>query len=390
MARRKRFLLYSQHLSGTGHFVRTFEIACALASRHDVYLVDGGRPVPRPAPRYSFTRLTLPRIYRSGAEIRSVDDTRHIREVMLDRKRILLEAVDRIRPDNLLIEHFPFSKLHLRTEIVPLIDRVRALNHPARIFSSLRDISPRTAHEPDPGPYRQEVLELLRSCFDGVLVHADPEFVRLETGIPWTADIPVPIEYTGYVSESVTGSADSIREGSHQRTPGGGLVIASAGGSGSRDLLMQYIHAWRQEDLRAALPRYRLVIFTPLFLPQATLHQLRELAGDSRIEIRPFTAEFVAWMTAADLTINEAGYNTCTNILATRTPAILIPNPRMSDQALRARRFADSRLATVIEPGDVNSGRLGKAIVETLARPAPEHSIDLEGADNTLAFFDRD
>ena len=79
MSRRRRFLLYAQHLSGVGHFVRTFEIARGLsaksrsrlpggtafaealdpgcqvepadvpaAGRHEVYLVDGGRPVPRP------------------------------------------------------------------------------------------------------------------------------------------------------------------------------------------------------------------------------------------------------------------------------------------------------------------------------------------------------
>ena len=384
MASCKRFLLYSQHLSGTGHFVRTFEIARALASRHDVYLVDGGRPVPRATSPHSFARITLPRIYRAVDGIRAVDITRDIEEVMQDRKRILLEAVDDIRPDVVLIEHFPFSKLHLRSEIVPIITLAREVNNRSRVISSIRDISPRTANEPDPDQYRREVLHLLSNFFDGILVHADPAFVRLEECVPWAGEIPVPIEYTGYVSEKPAGKACHIKASPDQNTISDDLVIASAGGSGSEDLLTHYIDAWKRADRQGAVAKYKLVIFAPLFLPEHTLRSLRERATGSQIEIRHFTPGLVDWMCAADLTINEAGYNTCTNILETRTPAILIPNPLMSDQSLRASRFAASRLATVIESRDVNPDRLARTIIETLGRPESRHNIDLDGAQKTL------
>jgi predicted glycosyltransferase len=308
---------------------------------------------------------------------------------MQERKRLLIEAVDRIRPDAVLIEHFPFSKLHLRAEIVPLINRVREVNNQARIISSLRDISPRTANEPDPDQYRLDVLHLLSRYFDGILVHADPGFVRLEEGIPWVRDIAVPIEYTGYVSEKPSAAVGHTDGASDPVTDAAGLVIASAGGSGSHGLLTHYINAWQQANRQGALANYKLVIFTPLFMPQSTLHFLGELATACGTEIRPYTANFVDWMYSADLTINEAGYNTCTNILETQTPAILIPNSRMSDQSLRARRFAASGLATVIKSAEVNPDRLGRAIIETLAGPAPSHGIDLDGAQKTVELLAR-
>jgi predicted glycosyltransferase len=306
---------------------------------------------------------------------------------MQERNRILLEAVDSIRPDTVLIEHFPFSKLHLRPEILPIINRAREINSQARVVCSLRDISPRTANEPDSSQYRLDVLHMLESYFDGILVHADPGFVRLEEGIPWARDITVPIEYTGYVSERPSGIVEHMNGSSDQVTGADGLVIASAGGSGNPGLLRHYINAWKHAEGQETMAKYRLVIFAPLFLPENKLRFLKELAIGSQIDIRPFTSNFLDWMYMADLTINEAGYNTCTNILETRTPAIIIPNPLMSDQTLRARRFASSHLATVIEPRDINPGRLGKAIIETLAWPASKHNIDLDGAQKTLEFL---
>ena len=40
-----KVLIYAQHLSGVGHRVRALELARALAERHEVALVDGGRHV---------------------------------------------------------------------------------------------------------------------------------------------------------------------------------------------------------------------------------------------------------------------------------------------------------------------------------------------------------
>ena len=39
-----RIVVHAQHLSGVGHHVRAVALARALATAHDVVLVDGGAP----------------------------------------------------------------------------------------------------------------------------------------------------------------------------------------------------------------------------------------------------------------------------------------------------------------------------------------------------------
>ena len=143
-----RILLYGQSLSGTGHFVRIYEIAGALAARHQVHLIDGGRPVPRPRPAHPFALVDVPRICRRNRQIVPVEPGPTIDAVMAERRRLLFAALEQIRPDVVVVEHFPFSKWGLRDEIVPLIERARAVAPGVRVLASVRDIPPGTGDDP--------------------------------------------------------------------------------------------------------------------------------------------------------------------------------------------------------------------------------------------------
>jgi predicted glycosyltransferase len=97
-----------------------------------------------------------------------------------------------------------------------------------------------------------------------------------------------------------------------------------------------------------------------------------------------FTPEFVDRLQGAHLAINQSGYNTCTNVLEARIRAILIPNPRASDQPFRAQRLAERGVGRVLRLDEATAERLAGEIVDALAGPAPEHDFDLRGAEATL------
>src|SRR4030095_7923839 len=99
----------------------------------------------------------------------------------------------------------------------------------------------------------------------------------------------------------------------------------------------------------------------------------------------PFTSDFLGWVERADLSISRAGYNTCTNLLETRTRALLLPDPRMSDQRLRAQRFAEHGLAEVVHEEEPSVELLAEAIEAALRREPPRHAFDLDGAQQTCA-----
>ena len=367
-----RILLYGQSLSGTGHFVRTYEIAGALAARHDVYLLDGGRPVPRPKPAHPFTLLPLPRICRRTRQIVPVDAAANLDTVMAARRQALLSALERIRPHALVIEHFPFSKWGLQEEIVPLIEHARDVNPNVRVLASLRDIPPGTGDDPRDAAYRAYVLQALQSLFDGVLVHTDPALVPLEEHVPWKDEIAVPIACTGYVSEKLGDRPVAAR----------GHVVVSTGGAHLPGLVRHCLEAWQRLLAEGAIGDRRLVVFLP---PFGGGESYARPAEDASVRFEPFTPDFLTWMAGADLSISQAGYNTCANILETRARAIIVPNTAMSDQGPRARRLAERGLARVIPSGEITPDRLAAAMLDALAGRPAAHHVDLAGADKTRA-----
>jgi predicted glycosyltransferase len=383
MAQGNRFFLYTQHLSGTGHFVRTFEIARALAEGNKVYLVDGGRLVPRSIPNMPVEKIVLPRIYRSNQGIASVEPARGIDDVMRERRKLLLDFIEQARPNILLFEHFPFSKWILYSEIIPVIERARELSDQVKVICSLRDILPITRRDPNPKQHRLNVLRTLHKYFDGILVHADPKIVRLEEHISWIDEITLPIEYTGYVSEKPRNRKAYPNSPPDPATSERNFAIVSAGGASSISLISHCINAWKHPDLKSVARDRTLVVFAPLFLPTNQISQLEQQTRTANIKFKPFTLTFIDWMQIADFSISQAGYNTCTNILETCTPAILIPNNEMSDQFARARLLSKHGIATMIDPTELSTVDVVRAIKETMDRPRREHTIDLNGAQKT-------
>ena len=370
--------MHCQHLTGTGHFVRSFEIARALAAGHDVTLIDGGRPVPRhPAPG-SLRLLELPRICRNRGELMALDDCADISQVMKQRLGALLNAVDDLHPDVLIIEHFPVSKWELEPEIVPLIRRAQAVNGDVKIICSLRDIVPHSRFDLSPEAHAERVLRTLHEHFDGLLVHADPRLTRIEDHLPWASEIELPIRYTGYVSEKLESSASFAPQRETERS-----IIVSTGGAGDGSLTRRCIEAWRSLANTGEHCCRRLIVFLPPFGQSAHSGQWNDLASIDGVEIRQFGPDFLRWMCAADLSISHAGYNTCANILESRVRAVVVPDAKMVDQVERARILAARGWVHAVDADCATPEALAHAMQAALAGERADHDVDLDGAECT-------
>jgi predicted glycosyltransferase len=378
MGRKIRIFLYSQHLSGTGHYVRTYEIARALAEDHDVVMLEGGRPVPRSKSKNTFEALKLPPIYRTQEGIAPLNPESTIEVVLEERKNILRNFISSFRPDVILIEHFPFSKHLLAPEIIPVIRLAREINRNARIVCSVRDIIPRSPRDPEPGLHRQNVLNFLDEYFDAVLVHSDPDLVRLQDHLPWANQIMIPVRYTGYVSEKPFNTySDNNKTGKNS-------VLVSAGGAGGIELISQCIRTWERAGVEKIIRDRKLTVFLPLFLKPEDRLRLEQEAGRVRnISLMSFSTGFVDYLVNADLSISQAGYNTCTNLLETRARSILVPDISMSDQLPRAELMAKTGNACMIHPDELTAEKLAQTMVKLFSTPKPGHDIALYGAENT-------
>ncbi len=386
MSSSQSFFLYVQHLSGTGHFVRIFEIARILAKKNQVYLVDGGRCVPRLDSEFPFETIKLPRIYRQDGDLASVDSRLNIQVVMERRKNILLQCIETIKPDVLLIEHFPFSKAILAPEIIPIINLARSLNPQVKIVCSIRDICPLTKYESDPEKHRLNVLTNLEKYFDLILVHSAPNLVKLEDYIPWRSEIQIPIKYTGYVSQKLSINLSRKQRLIFKESP---PIIVSVGGNGSFDIISKCIKTWQEYLPKKLKSERKLIIFLPLFMQDDEINLIYDRITDKSIEIKKFTANFLDWMEIAALSISQSGYNTCMNILETKTPAILIPDLKMSDQLPRAKKLSELGLVNMINPNELNYNILTEAIVTQINSCFPTHYINVDGADKTCEILNK-
>jgi predicted glycosyltransferase len=375
-----RILCHAQHLSGIGHFVRMHAIAHGLAAAHEVHLVDGGRPVPRGDGARGLQRLELPRLARSEGALRA-DCADALGAVLAERARRLAAAARRIRPDAVLVDHYPFSKWELEPEIAAAVEAARRARPGVRVLCSLRDVVRRTRFEDvTQERFEASVLERLDRHFDAILVHADPAFTRLEEHFVRAAELPVPVHYTGFVRE-VCGAG-----GPEAGAPF--AVLSCGGGARSLPFLLTAIEAFRRLAAVGASRGMELHVFPGPSPPEPESEALRAAARGGPIRLREFSPDFGRWLAASELSISRAGYNTTVQLLAAGTRAVVVPDPGMSDQVYRARRLAQLGLAVDGGEGE-DADALAAALEWALARPRPRpHGLGLEGVAGTRALLE--
>ena len=155
-------------------------------------------------------------------------------------------------------------------------------------------------------------------------------------------------------------------------------IIVSGGGSAAALPLFRL--ALEAARLGPAGWRWRILVGRGV-AEEAFRQLATEASGHAIVErARP---DFPALLAGCALSISQAGYNTCANLLETRCRAILVPNPEMSDQPFRARRFTELGLARAIPAAELEPARLAEAMAAALESPRPSHTFDLDGARRT-------
>lgn len=429
-------MLYCQHVLGIGHFFRSMAIASALEG-HDVLFVEGGEPLQGFDPPAHVKRLFLPPLMMDPEfdhlEARSVD----LDDVKAARKELLLEAFETFAPHVLLTELFPFGRNQFRFELIPLLEGIRAEKRPTRVLCSLRDI---LVEKPDQAAYEERVISRLNDFYDAVLVHSDPRVFSLQDTFSRVAAIRPPIHYTGYVARDAPvkhphtdsslqpsghhpvglspahspldgGRGVSCRGRSygHSETPpyprqGGDadkgfcpdtleapspertIVVSAGGGRVGVDLLSACIRAMRH----LADPDLRMSLYLGPFIEEKDRSDLEALAAqDRRTSLRPFAPHFAAELRRAALSISMAGYNTCMDLLAAHTRALVYPFPQNREQAMRAAKLEGLGLVRMLK--NLAPDALCDAIMAALSDPSEPGSapIDLNGAETSARLVEQ-
>lgn len=374
-------LIYCQHVLGVGHFFRTLEI-CRALSDHDVVLVTGGSPVEARLPTH-IREIRLPGLMMDEEfkALHAAGDGQSIEEIKAERRDRFMDIVRDEAADLLLVELYPFGRKKFRFELDPVLKAIRSGEiPPCRVVCSLRDI---LVEKADTASYEERVVSTLNRYFHAVLIHADPELVRLEETFSRLDDIAVPMVYTGFVTPAPKPGARNRLRGELGLAPETALIVSSAGGGKvGGPLLEAAVQAVGRLDLDV-----RLQVFAGPFMEDEIVSRLRRVS-DSRIAVDRFAPNFLSWLAAADLSVSMGGYNTTMNLLAARTPALIWPFGQNREQRLRAERIARHGGLVLLEDGDLEPARLAERMKTMLDRREPPGiRLNLDGAAATAKWI---
>ena len=379
-----KILFYCQYVWGMGHLFRSVEVARAL-SDHKVFLVAGGQEIDINLPEH-VNLVRLPGLYMDEhfTTLIPEDPDKTLEDIQRRRKEILFGLYEKHNPDLVIIELYPFGRTIFGFELQPLLDSIRQGRFgKTKIVCSLRDV---LVEKRDPRMYAERVLNHLNAHFDLLLIHSDPALMPLDETFSRVNDIQIPIFYTGFVTRKVKADAgEKLRRelamGAEEK-----LIVASAGGGRSGyKLLSNVIEAVHL--LSRTLP-IRLEMFTGPFRDDG---EFRKLSAHSTkgIRIRRFTQRFLDYLSAADVSVSLAGYNTCMNLLVTRVPALVYPYLRQQEQPIRVAKIKGFLPMKILQDSDLSPHALGGHIqqmlgVSTLSKC---ESLNLDGAENTARYL---
>jgi len=384
MTDKKRIYYYCQHVLGVGHFFRSLEI-CRALGKHAVTMITGGTPVDIPLPP-GLAVLQLPDLMMDTdfSRFYTTENGCTVETVKAERIKRVSQFVAGNPPDVFLVELYPFGRKAFRFELDPVLGLLRKHHPSCLVVCSLRDI---LVEKKNRQKYESRVVETLNRYFDLLLVHADPGFVRLDETFSRMDDIRIPVAYTGYVAPAPgKGAGRAIRQ-RLKLTDNTSLIVASAGGGSVGGPLLTSV--CRAFAYLAPPEKYRLQLFCGPFLDDGTYRRLLQMC-DPRLGVERFSDDFLSWMAAADLSVSMAGYNTCMNILASGTPAIVWPFRQNREQHFRAGRLQERGILRIASDDDLAPGRLAGLMQQVLSGEHPRRDgIQTAGAARTAAIVEK-
>ena len=368
-----RLMIYVQNLLGIGHLRRAAGISRAAVERgFDVRFVSGGFPIKDlNIGEAEFYQIPPVRSLDGDFKTLVAENDKEIDDLWRNKRRkLLLDLFEKIQPQILLTELFPFGRRQFRFELIPLLTKAKEAKCCSQVVCSMRDIlvtKPR--HDRN-----LEIVETLENFYQKILVHGDRKVISLAETFPLEKRIAHLIEYTGYVL-TPGHIGDTGKDGT-------GEIIVSAGGGAVGFATLPKIFKLRNKVAIRDFP-WRFV--TGPHMPPEIFNELSaKETNDTFVErSRP---DLPAVISRAKLSISQAGYNTIAELMNAGTPAVVVPYEGgvETEQRLRSDLLAKRSLLQVVDENELNVNNLNNAIYQALnTKPVKKLNVSLDGASST-------
>jgi len=375
-------MVYCQHVLGIGHLCRIMLILQQLKEQR-ITLVLGGPPVAVSLPNHvrvvQLPGLRMDEQFSGLLPVASGQDISLIKE---QRTQQLLTLFNDLQPDLLLVELFPFGRNAFRFELLPLLERAGEQKK-CRVACSVRDI---LVERDNTIKFEQRVIDRLNRYFHLLLVHGDPDLIKLDETFSRMADVKIPVSYTGYICQPPhPGDREQLRKRLQMNDKEQLIVVSAGSGSVGTSLLQAAAKAF---TLLGPAQHCRIQIFTGPYMPDHDFEQLSATQNNG-ITVERFSNDFPAWLAAADLSISMGGYNTTMNLITAGCRALVYPFAQNHEQRMRAKRLEQRGHLQLLTDMDLHPAVLAEKITGILATAPRSAAIMLNGAPRTAEQLQR-
>lgn len=382
-----RLLIYSQDGLGLGHMRRTSLLAQEFLTRtpRASVLTVSDSPLGQffaMAAGHDF--LKLPSIRKTGPGVwEAVSLSLSFESVLRLRTQLIASAIDSFDPQVVLVDHMPHGAMG---ELVPALRAVEGRG--IRVVLGLRDIL--DAPEVVRARWTAEgAYETLDEFYDDILVYGQQDVLDVATEYGWPRSISDRATYTGYVCADPALRVNPNGSGPWQggRTPR--VLVVAGGGADAYPMFSAVLDA--AGEVHASVGAQFCMVTGP-FMPGKQVRALRQRASElPMVELRrKFHGRNK--IARADLVVSMAGYNTTVEVLATGTPALLIPRSGPSaEQRTRAELFGDRSWVRWLDPTDLRAEVVAGGILTGLAEALTPNSLpELAGRQSAVGFLTQD
>jgi predicted glycosyltransferase len=189
---KKNLIFYGQPDCGVVQLMRSLALAAEMSSQFRVVFLSADK-VSRVLRPKNVEFIQLPAV-----AVRSQEDIakQSVRRALKRRLARTMEVFRKLRPAVLIIESFPFGKLQFASELLPLLEASREVKSGRPlVLCALQEIETKKRLQ----IYDDLACILCNLLFDGVLVHSDPRFGRLEDSFHPTMPLSIPVHYSGFI-----------------------------------------------------------------------------------------------------------------------------------------------------------------------------------------------
>ncbi len=371
-----RIALYSHDTMGLGHTRRNLLIASILAQNiddADILLIAGAHTINQFSLPNHVDCVTLPALYKNEMGTYQAKSLRlGLNEIRSLRSSMIATAVRHFQPDLFIADKVPLGALN---ELEPALKELQVSK--ARCVLGVRDI----LDEPEVVQREwlsAENLHAIETYYDEIWIYGDPAVYDLAQDCHFPQSFANKLKYVGYLNPLSPIALKGLKSSQKDMT----LCLLGGGQDG-----MRLAEAFVTTPLDTG---EKGLLVTGPYLPKALLSSLQEKVSErSDMHLLEFTAEPLKLLQQAKRVIAMGGYNTVTELLAAKVPALIVPrvSPR-SEQLIRAERLSHLGLISYLHPDELSPERLSAWLQQTPS-PLKRYPLRMIGAANIIRLTNR-